>query len=138
MACPLLGRRLPGRLAVDSLATALATTCLGLGGVDPIHLFAQPGTIVHEFGSNVAPTGVAFLEEGVYAGLGEGLLVCEFLTGSLRLLEFAGPELDQVVSDRVIFDYCRYNVGLDADGVIYVSFEDAIFRLPSEALAITP
>ncbi len=46
--------------------------------------------------------------------------------------------LDQVVSDNVIFDYCRYNVGLDADGVIYVSFDDAIFRLPPEALASTP
>ena len=118
----------------DSLATSRATTCLGRGGVDPIHLFVQPGTSANEFGSNVAPTGVAFLEQGVYAGLSEGLLVCEFLTGSLRLLELGGPELDQVVSDRVIFDYCRYNVGLDADGVIYVSFDDAIFRLPPEAL----
>ena len=122
----------------DSLPTSLATTCLGLGGVDPIHLFAQPGTSAHEFGSNVAPTGVAFLEAGVYAGLGEGLLVCEFLTGSLRLLEFAGPDFDQVVSDRVIFDFCRFNVGLDADGVIYVAFEDATFRLPPEELTITP
>jgi len=49
-----------------------------------------------------------------------------------------GPRLVEVVADRVVFDFGRYNVALDADGVIYVSFDDGIFRLPPETFTEAP
>ena len=110
-------------------------SCLGLGGVDPIYLFALPGTSPEEFQSNVAPAGVTFLSEGVYPGLGTGLLVCEFLTRILRYLEFEGPNLDEVARDLVLIEDCRYNVATDDEGIIYYSFDRGIYRLPPEALA---
>lgn len=118
----------------NSLSSAESTTCLGLGGQDPVYLFARDGLPPTEFGSNVAPAGVAFLREGTYPGLGTGLLVCEFLTRNLRLLEFEGVDQDIVSRDEVIFEGCRFNVEIAPDGLIYYSFDDAILRLPPAAL----
>ncbi len=118
----------------DSLPPANANTCLGLGGQDPIYLFTREGVPPSEFGSNVAPAGVAFLRDGTYPGLGTGLLVCEFLTGSLRYLEFEGVGQDIVSRDEVIFEPCRFNVEIGPDGLVYYSFDDAILRLPPAAL----
>ena len=109
-------------------------TCLGLGGVDPIYLFALPDTVPEELPSNVAPAGATFLSGGVYPGLGDGLLICEFLTGFLRYLEFGGPDQDEVARDLVLIDDCNFNVGIDHEGIIYYSQKDMIYRLPPELL----
>lgn len=117
-----------------SLPAPETETCLGLGGVDPIYLFALPGTEPEELPSNVAPAGATFLLGGVYPGLGDGLLYCEFLTGFLRYFEFAGPDQDEVARDLVLIDDCHFNVGIDREGIIYYSQNDKIYRLPPELL----
>ena len=117
-----------------SLPPAEAETCLGLGGADPVYLFSLRDTEPEELPSNVAPAGVAFLPRGTYEGLGNALLVCEFLTGNLRYLEFGGPENDEIVRDLVLIDDCHFNVAVDSEGVIYYSFKDKIYRLPPELM----
>ena len=118
----------------DSLPRPEADTCLGLGGVDPIYLFSLPDTEPEDFPSNVAPAGMAFLPRGPYEDLGNALLICEFLTGSMRYLEFGGPNNDKIVRDLVLTDDCRFNVGVDSEGIIYYSAKDVIYRLPPELL----
>ena len=117
-----------------SLPRAETETCLGLGGVDPIYLFSLPDTVPEEFTSNVAPAGMTFLPRGTYEGLGNALLICEFLTGNMRYLEFGGPDNDEIVRDLVLIDDCRFNVALDSEGVIYYSGKDIIYRLPPELM----
>ena len=118
----------------DSLPRPEADTCLGLGGVDPIYLFSLPDTEPEDFPSNVAPAGMAFLPRGPYEDLGNALLICEFLTGSMRYLEFGGPNNDEIVRDLVLIDDCRFNVGVDSEGIIYYSAKDVIYRLRPELL----
>jgi glucose/arabinose dehydrogenase len=96
-------------------------SCLGLGGTDPIHLFAQPDMTAEEFGSNVAPAGVAFT--------GDGLLVCEFNTGFLRLLQLQEPGYTTVGGEVLVNQDCRFNVEVAPDGAIYYSNREGIFRL---------
>lgn len=115
-----------------SLPRAETETCLGLGGVDPIYLFSLPDTEPEDFPSNVAPAGMAFLPAGTYEGLGNALLICEFITGNMRYLEFGGPGNDEIVRDLILVDDCRFNVGVDSEGVIYYSGKDKIYRLPPE------
>ena len=116
----------------DSLPSANASTCLGLGGVDPIHLFTRPGVPPEEFGSNIAPAGVAYLSGDLYPTLAEGLLVCSFNLNTLQLLELAPPEFDSVQRTSDIAD-CQINVEV-WEGTIYYSKSNGIFLLPPEAL----
>ncbi|MCH7793431.1 MAG: PQQ-dependent sugar dehydrogenase, partial [Planctomycetes bacterium] len=116
----------------DSLPSANASTCLGLGGVDPINLFTRPGVPPEEFGSNIAPAGVAYLSGDLYPTLAEGLLVCSFNLNTLQLLELAPPEFDSVQRTSDIAD-CQINVEV-WEGTIYYSKSNGIFLLPPEAL----
>jgi glucose/arabinose dehydrogenase len=111
----------PGSLNPD------AQSCLGLGGVDPIFAFARPDKRPEEYGSNVAPSGTAFVSKSRYPDLGDGLLVCEFVTGSLRLFSLAAD--GTVASQRVILDDCAFNVEPDPQGVIYYSTHQGISRI---------
>jgi glucose/arabinose dehydrogenase len=111
----------PGSLDPD------AKSCLGLGGVDPIYTFARPGQEPEAYGSNVAPSGIAFVSRPHYPDLGDGVLVCEFVTGSLRL--FTLGDDGNVTSERVILDDCAFNVEPDPDGVIYYSTHQGISRI---------
>ena len=123
------GYGVPGSLPRDD-----ADTCLGLGGVDPIYLFSVTDAEPEDFPSNVAPAGMAFLPEGQYEGLGNGLLICEFNTGIMRYLEFGGSDNDEIVEDLVLMDDCRFNVSIDSEGIIYYSSGDTIYRLAPELL----
>ncbi len=115
-----------------SLPPADVQSCLGLGGRDPIHLFAQPGQKPEEFGSNVAPAGVAFLTGDHYPQLGAGLLVCEFNPHALVLLQLGGPNQDQVTQETVVNNDCMFNVEIGNDGLIYYSNRQGIFRIPPQ------
>jgi glucose/arabinose dehydrogenase len=114
----------------DSLPIAEATSCLGLGGRDPIYLFSKAGLQPEEFGSNVAPAGIAFLPAGAYPQLGEGILACEFVTGLLRFIELTGPE--RAGQSLVLNQDCRLNVELGPDGLIYYSNGEGVYRLPPD------
>lgn len=117
----------------ESMPEPETPSCVGLGGVDPIHLFAKPGMAPETFGSNSAPAGTAFLSGDAYPDLGVGFLVCEFNTQSLHYLEFEGPEQDSVARDLVLVDDCVFNVAVDDEGIIYYSSGDIIWRLdPAE------
>jgi glucose/arabinose dehydrogenase len=116
----------------EALPPMNTETCLGLGGADPIYLFSLPDTEPEVFPSNVAPAGVAFVREGVYAQLGTGLLVCEFATRFVRYLEFGGETGDELIRDEVIAKGCRFNVAVDGDGTIFFSFDNGIYRLRPE------
>jgi glucose/arabinose dehydrogenase len=109
-------------------------SCLGLGGRDPIHLFAKPGTKPEEPGSNVAPAGIAYLPAGLYPDLAAGLLVCEFNTGQLRHLELGGANGDQVTRTSVLRDDCAFNPEVGPDGMIFYSNGDGIFRIPAQSV----
>lgn len=117
----------------SSLPPADVRSCLGLGGKDPIYLFAQPGKKPEEFGSNVAPAGVAFLTGEHYPQLGAGLLVCEFNTHALHLLQLGGANRDQVTNETIVNSDCTFNVEIGDDGLIYYSNRQGIFRVPAEA-----
>ncbi len=116
-----------------SLPLPDAESCLGLGGVDPIHLFTRVGMPAEVFGSNMAPAGVAYLEGDVYPTLADGLLVCLFNPDILQLLELAPPNFDSVQRTTDIAD-CETNVEV-WKGTIYYSRPDGIYVLPPEALA---
>lgn len=118
----------PGSLPLEN-----TESCLGLGGVDPIHLFTRRGMRAEEFGSNMVPAGVAFLQGDLYPTLGDGLLVCLFNPDILQLLEFAPPDFDIVERTSDIAD-CEINVEV-WEGRIYYSRSDGIYVLPPEALA---
>lgn len=116
--------------APESALSGDVTSCLGLGGVDPIYLFARPGKKPEQFSSNVAPAGVAFVSGDAYPEVKEGgLLVCEFNTMFLRYLELEGEDNDEVARDVVLADDCRFNVGVDGEGIIYYSTAGGINRL---------
>jgi glucose/arabinose dehydrogenase len=115
-----------------SLPAAAVPSCLGLGGVDPIYLFALAGKKPEDFPSNVAPAGVAFLAGDRYPGFGAGLLVCEYMPQELHLLTFSGPNQDHVVNDKTVTSGCGYNVEVN-DGWIYFSNSHGIFQLPPQA-----
>ena len=119
---------MPGSLPLEN-----TESCLGLGGVDPIHLFTRRGMRAEEFGSNMVPAGVAFLQGDHYPTLGDGLLVCLFNPDILQLLEFAPPDFDIVERTSDIAD-CEINVEV-WEGRIYYSRSDGIYVLPPEALA---
>jgi glucose/arabinose dehydrogenase len=121
-----------------SLPGTDVTSCLGLGGIDPIHLFTKPGMKAETLGSNAAPAGVAFLPAGRYPGLADGILVCEFNTAYLRFLELGGPEQDRITRDLVLHDGCSFNPEVSSDGVIYFSNSDGIFRLPPAGASAAP
>jgi glucose/arabinose dehydrogenase len=116
----------PGSLPSDEV-----DSCLGLGGTDPIYLFAAEGTEPGEF-SNVAPAGVAYTTGDRYPDIGAGLLVCQFNTGELRILELA-PDGRSVTDNRVVNNDCQFNVEVGPDGLIYYSNRDGIFRIPANA-----
>jgi glucose/arabinose dehydrogenase len=115
-----------------SLPAVDVSSCLGLGGVDPIFLFAKPDQTPEHFGSNVAPAGVAFLQGDRYPQLGVGLLACEYVTKSLRYLEFSGPEQKVLARNLVIGNDCQFNVEVDRQGTIYYSNGEGIWRLPPQ------
>ncbi len=116
--------------APESIPIGDVTSCLGLGGVDPIYLFALPGKRPEQLSSNVAPAGVAFVSGDAYPEINEGgLLVCEFNTMFLRYLELEGEDNDEVARDVVLADDCRFNVGVDSGGIIYYSTGGGINRL---------
>ncbi len=113
-----------------SLVSEDTPSCLGLGGIDPIYAFSLPGFRPEQAGSNVAPTGVAFVSGETYPELGDGLLVCEFLTRTLRHLALAGAAQDEVRRDVVVSNDCQFSVRTDAEGLIYYSNAGGIYRLP--------
>ncbi|MCH8010081.1 MAG: PQQ-dependent sugar dehydrogenase [Chloroflexi bacterium] len=115
-----------------SLPRANTESCLGLGGIDPIHLFTRVGMRAEEFGSNMAPAGVAYLEGNVYPTLADGLLVCLFNPDILQLVELAPPNFDSVQRTVDIAD-CELNVEV-WEGKIYYSRSNGIYVLPPEAL----
>ncbi len=108
------------------------TPCRNPDGVEPIHHFAKPGTEPEELGSPVAPTGMVFVSAETYPSLGDGLLVCEFLTNFMRRLQLAGPGKDQVTDDSVVVEDCAVALASDNNGVIYYSFGTEIRRLVPE------
>jgi glucose/arabinose dehydrogenase len=118
-----------------SLPGAEAETCLGLGGTDPIYFFTLDGKEPEERPSNVAPAGMAYLPSGVYDGLGDALLVCEFLTGNIRYLEISSDG-EQIARDLVLLDDCRFNVAVDGEGIIFYSWKDRIYRVPPELISV--
>ena len=73
---------------------------------------------------------MAFVSGETYPELGDGLLVCEFLTGTLRHLELAGAAQDEVRRDVVVSNDCQFSVRTDAEGLIYYSNAGGIYRLP--------
>ena len=115
-----------------SLPLPDAESCLGLGGVDPIHLFTRVGMPAEAFGSNMAPAGIAYLEADLYPTLGQGLLVCLFNPDILQFLELAPPGFDTVQRTIDIAD-CEINVEV-WEGTIYYSRSNGIYKLPPEAL----
>ena len=121
--------------APDSLPASDAETCLGLGGIDPIHLFSMSGKEPTEFPSNVAPAGLSFVSGSSYVELGTGLLVCEFLTQDLRYFRFAGPAQAEVADTYTLLNGCRFSVAVDSAGTFYYSSKDAIWRVTPEHLS---
>jgi len=117
----------PGSLPADDVES-----CFGLGGIDPIYTFAVEDLTAEQFGSNLAPAGVAFLDGSMYPSLGEGLLVCFFNSGRLHHLTLGGPDFDTVEEDRDIAP-CRPNVKVH-DGLIYYASDDGIYELPPDAV----
>jgi glucose/arabinose dehydrogenase len=111
-------------------------SCLGLGGVDPIYMFAKHDKRPEQFGSNVAPAGVAFLTGDRYSTLGDGLLVCQYVTQRLQWLELTPPNFDHVTRAVGIAD-CSLNVEV-RDGTIYYSNTQGIFELPPAAVGKGP
>jgi glucose/arabinose dehydrogenase len=116
-----------------SLPARDTESCLGLGGVDPIHTLARAGMPAEVFGANIAPAGVAYLTGDLYPTLAEGLLVCSFNLSTLQLLELAPPDFDSVLRTSDIAD-CQVNVEV-WEGTIYYSNASGIFVLPPETLA---
>ncbi len=119
--------------APASLREADVESCLGLGGVDPIYLFAQEGKDPGEFGTNVAPAGVAFLRGTKYPRFGEGLLVCQFVTKELHILTLGGADQNDVTEDTTLNGDCSFNVEIGPDGLIYYSNREGIFRIAAQA-----
>ena len=112
----------------DSLSSG-DKPCENPGGVEPIYLYAQAGKKPEEIGSNTAPTGLAFVSGEVYPGLGDGLLVCEFVPRLMRRLKLEGSGKDQVTDDRIVIRDCGVAVARDSNGIIYYSFGTEIRRL---------
>jgi glucose/arabinose dehydrogenase len=109
-----------------------------------IHFFARPEMQAGEFQSVVGVKGLEFVSGSEYPGLGDGLLVCESVTGFLRRLILAGPNFDQVTGDDVVVDDCAQDVTVSPDGTIYYSNKTSIQRLippptaPPTSDAVTP
>lgn len=93
-----------------------------------IYLFASEGSRPHEFGSNVAPAGLAFLSGGSYSELSGGLLVCEFVPHELQFLGLGASDQRSVADDRVVNSDCRLNVEVE-QGAIYYSNGQGIYRI---------
>lgn len=103
--------------------------CQNPDAIEPIYHYAQPGKSPEEIGSNVGPTAVWFVSGQVYPSLGDGLLVCEFVTTFMRRLQLAEPNRDQVTDDSVVVEDCAVAGTADSMGFAYYSNGIQIHRL---------
>jgi len=103
--------------------------CQNPDAKEPVYLYAQPGKDPQANNSNVAPTGVAFLSAQTYPKLGDGLLVCEYLTKYIRRLKFDEQDQTKVTDDSVVAEDCSVALAADRRGVIYYSSGLEIHRL---------
>jgi glucose/arabinose dehydrogenase len=101
-----------------------------------IHFLAQKGKRPGDFLSGTGVSGLAFVSAAQYPALGDGLLVCEMLTGILRRLVLSGPQLDQVSGDDVVVKDCKRSVAVSPDGTIYYSNDTEIRRLTIQKPAL--
>lgn len=104
--------------------------CLKVAHVPPVYSFALPGRLPEE--STVAPTGIEFVSSDLYPSLNGSLLVCEWKTGFMRGLVLSGSNGDQVVEDDIVVRDCRLDIAISADGFIYYSNDEEIWRLPTK------
>ena len=103
--------------------------CQNPDAKEPIYLYAKSGKQPQAIPSNVAPTGVGFVSAETYPALGDGLLVCEFLTKFMRRLQLAEPSQDKVTDDSVVVEDCSVALASDRRGIVYYSNGVEIRRL---------
>ena len=103
--------------------------CQNPDAKEPVYLFAKPGKKPQAIPSNVAPTGVEFVSAQTYPALGDGLLVCEYLTKYLRRLQFAESDQNKVTDDSVVAEDCTVALAANSRGIVYYSNGVEIRRL---------
>ncbi len=103
--------------------------CLAGPGTKGIYFPSKPDTTAGQFQSTVNIAGMAFLTGDKYPSLGEGLLICEKVTGRLRLLTLGGANGQEVTADSTIVEDCAGSVAVGTDGLIYYTNATEVKRV---------